>query len=110
MARFQRVLIIDGLDETQQVLKAVFEPRGYRVDRVRGEHGPHDDEAADVVVLHESHPLRGCHREHAGTAPRVFVGNAHVPQTGASIRCIREPFRYDELVSAVEQLLGRAAA
>ena len=32
----QRVLVVDGLSETEAVLRAVLEPKGLEVDRVRG--------------------------------------------------------------------------
>ena len=32
----QRVLVVDGLSETEAVLRAVLEPKGLEVDRIRG--------------------------------------------------------------------------
>ena len=37
MTAKQRVLVVDGLSETEEVLRAVLEPRGLMVDRIRSE-------------------------------------------------------------------------
>ena len=108
MTSGQRVLVIDGLPETEQVLKAVLEPRGLEVDRIRSHEAAESRaDAPNVVVIHENEP--------AGTSkawqnvPRVIIGSVTMPANGQPTdeHRLRAPFQYGELVQAIERLLAR---
>ena len=111
MSSGQRVLVIDGLSETEEVLKAVFEPRGLQVDRIRS-----DAESPlvpcrrrpDIVVLHAddeiAEPSNG---DDWTSVPRIVIGSARLPAThdDPPSRSLRNPFHYGELIQAIERLL-----
>lgn len=102
----QRVLLVDGLSETEQVLKAVLEPRGLRVDRVRGHVEPKSGDAApSVVVLHEVDADLPS-GERWGAVPRVIIGSAQGAADRSSEQCLPHPFQYRELIQAIDRLLN----
>lgn len=111
----QRVLVVNGLTETAEVLKAVLEPRGLHVDRVQGgtsgsANAP--DAPPRVVVLHEEDGDRNAHAEWDGV-PRVVIGSADMPsadRNAADRQHLPSPFRYGELVRAIENLLDESPA
>lgn len=121
MVSGQRVLVVDGLSETEQVLKAVLEPRGLHVDRVRswpaspiplgtGMERPTTSAPPHVVVLHEDEDVG---RTGAwGEVPRVIIGSVEMPAPGEhrSPEYLPHPFQYRELISAIERLLARGAS
>ena len=113
MASGQRVLLVDGLSETEEVLKAVLEPRGLHVDHVSGP--PHDGTASDslpphVLVIHDDgDSADGSDRNGWRRIPQVIIGSAEVaPMSDDRHRYLREPFQYRELIQAIEQLLATA--
>ena len=110
-----RVMVVDGLTETEEVLRAVLEPRGMQVMRIRS--GPNSErtQPADrpsVVVLHE--PERSAseratlagHTRDWGEVPCVVIGRAHhqVPPSNPMRRYLSQPFHYSELLTAIESL------
>ena len=100
MVNERRVLVVDGLSETGEVLKAVLEPRGHRVNRIRQATTSSDvmDEP-NVVVLHDDN------EEHWADVPRVVIGSARVPSR-RNTQYLQNPFEYAELVAAVERFLS----
>jgi CheY-like chemotaxis protein len=120
VASGQRVLVVDGLSETGEVLKAVLGPRGLVVDHVRGNHPAtaHAGPAAPLVVVIDGDEFPGGHAHDSGWAdvPRVVIGSADMPpdwqpdQPFAPARYLQKPFEYAELIQAVEHLLARPAA
>lgn len=122
MVSGQRVLVVDGLAETEQVLKAVLEPRGLHVDRVRrGAPTYSPSESArprsvtapvrpNVVVLHEDQEDAGG-LDPWGQVPRVIIGSVRMPdrpENGAP-EYLPHPFQYRELIGAIERLLAPKA-
>lgn len=112
----QNILVVDGVPETEEVLRAVLEPRGHQVERVRA----HDFEVAShqnhVLVLHDDGPQAARRRKH-GNTPRVVIGSmtSNLFCGDTSERHLAHPFHYAELIRAVESLLNeepeqRAAA
>jgi hypothetical protein len=115
----QRVLVVDGPPETEEVLKAVLEPQGLEINRIRT-HLPqslHDAKPPHLVILHEeaaenSSPLA---KAWPGV-PRLIIGSVALadrePQcpTESSPReerlCL--PFHYRDLIQAVETLLANS--
>jgi CheY-like chemotaxis protein len=123
------VLVVDGLPETTAVLKAVLEPRGLHVERLRSAdpprraerprttHADRSDEEADpaVVVLHadaECAASRLPATQWAGT-PRVIIGTIEANETAArpapGTCLLPHPFDYRDLLGAIDRLLGDAA-
>ena len=112
MTNGQRVLVVDGLAETEEVLKAVLEPQGLEVNRIRTHfartaptHQPH------VVILHEDHNASDSPADDSWPdVPRVIIGSVRVPRTEAGKdsreHYLSQPFHYRDLIQAVEQLLA----
>ncbi len=116
MVNRTNVMLVDGLTETEEVLKAVLEPRGMLVTRVRSTHSTNplvSHEAPSVVVLHESERLQGPSSQGLtspapwGNVPRVVIGHyhTHTSSTDRGCRYLSQPFQYAELVTAIESLL-----
>ena len=113
----QRILVVDGLSETEEVLKAVLEPRGMQVDRV-SRLAPckpdRDPSAPSVIVLHAEDQPDGAHvADGWNTVPRVIIGSTRAPGKPAdnsSERYLQGPFQYGELIQAIESLLSKRAA
>ncbi len=118
MSSGQRIVVVDGLSETEEVLKAILEPRGFQVTRMR----THDSvarfretEPPNVVVVHGSaadvnEPSVGIWN----SIPRVVIGSAHhaptqVSERRTSTHFLNKPFQYGELIRAIEQLLPQFA-
>ena len=107
MPNGQRVLVVDGFSETQEVLRTVFGPRGTEVERM--------DLATpaaqpDVVVIdvETAHPSE-CSAWDG--VPQVIIGSADVspldsPRDNDRHCYLEKPFRYPELIQAVERLLA----
>jgi DNA-binding response OmpR family regulator len=113
VAESQRVLVVDGLSETEEVLKAVLEPQGHEVERIQSSEAaisPFDTNPPAVVVYHadEGQVTRDC--EFWRNVPRVIIGSARLadPQqdtTSGSERFLRNPFDYRDLILEIETLL-----
>lgn len=114
----QRVLVVDGLAETEQVLKAVLEPRGLHVDRVRrgtpSLSGPDEPKKRapaaarpNVLVLHEDQSDVGG-LDQWGQVPRVVIGSMQMAESSESGEYLPHPFQYRELIGAIERLLSPA--
>jgi DNA-binding NtrC family response regulator len=115
----QRVLVVDGLAETEEVLRAVLEPKGLEVDRIRG--GDRDAFARrqlskkhrpSVVVLHVEEGLEQFPASDGWQdVPRILIGGT---KTGDSARLatlehyLEKPFQYGELIRTIERLLATA--
>lgn len=110
----QRVLVVDGETETEEVLRAVLEPRGLRVDRIRSMAGSNETLRPSLLVIDDdgSDPP-AAPSEQWQSVPRIVIGTARVPEGSGSDptrHFLRKPFQYPELIAAVEQLLDRRAA
>jgi hypothetical protein len=109
--------VIDGLSETGEVLKAVLEPRGLVVDRIRRhQRGGCRRPAPPQVVVIDGDEYPESDTSHSGWAdvPRVVIGSADMPDDWqpnltppADRRYLQKPFEYSELVEAIEHLLVR---
>ena len=108
-------MVVDGLTETEEVLKAVLEPRGMQVTRVSSDDRHerfHSTEEPTVVVLHESdrsvsQDTRVASRSLTwGEIPCVVIGRTHPPLHAShrARRYLPQPFQYAELVTAIESL------
>lgn len=106
----QQVVVVDGVPETAQVLRAVLEPLGHRVERVRGFDPAVSPPSNTVLVLHEDGNSEAARRHKYGTVPRVIIGSlasdcGAAPAGGTEQRLV-QPFQYAELIRAVESLLA----
>ena len=110
------VMLVDGLTETEEVLKGVLEPRGTQVTRVRSTRSTFSTASQgvpSVVVVHESERSTGLtFRQRTVSAPwddvpRVVIGQTHANSSSAKQGCryLTQPFEYAELVTAIESLL-----
>jgi hypothetical protein len=106
------VLVIDGLVETEQVLKAVLEPRGLRINRIRcldPDRSAVEHPLPSVVVMHSD----GSAPESADLptwrgVPHVFIhsNQAGVAADAARRDCVlQQPFHYPELIDTIERIL-----
>lgn len=118
MALGQHVVVVDGISETAQVLRAVLEPRGMQVNRVLSytlTESDAQDHPALVIVHEDESPASAADDvlppRWSGT-PRVVIGSAELlTETGDGRRTyLQKPFQYGELVRAVERLLHDAHA
>ena len=116
----QRVLVVDGLAETEEVLRAVLEPKGLEVDRIRGAgHGriARQQLAAkrppSVVVLHVEEGLEPISdvRGLAGRPPdsdRCHEDRRPRPAVATVEHYLEKPFQYGELIRTIERLSAAA--
>lgn len=97
----RRVVVVDGLPETQDVLQAVLQPRGIDVIRCRS-HRLADWETSpqppELLVVHgEEQSTPGL-----GDVPRIVIGTMQTPDDGS---VLSHPFHYRDLLSAIDRLL-----
>jgi CheY-like chemotaxis protein len=111
--RGQSILVVDGLSETTEVLKAVFEPRGHAVSRVRQtQFDARSTAQPGVVVWHanDADELRQRSKQwRFDSVPHIVIGKASLsdlsqPDSPPSRR-FSQPFQYRELLQAVESAL-----
>lgn len=104
----RRVVVVGGASDTETVLKAVFEPRGARVERSRTARRPAKPSRTDVVVIDLD-----AHDDSQSQEPqpyRVLIGS-HTPASILSgDRFLSKPFQYPELVRTIEELLNSRPA
>jgi CheY-like chemotaxis protein len=111
----QRVLVVDGLSETEEVLRAVLEPRGLMVDRIRS--AASEELAAkrrpSVMVLHvDQEPSPTAAPAGWQNVPRILIGSTKVSdscESGAGEHYLEQPFQYGDLIRTIERLLAAAA-
>jgi DNA-binding NtrC family response regulator len=117
----QRVLVVDGLSETEAVLRAVLEPKGLEVDRVRGADTgvfSRGRQAAkqrpSLVVLHvEDGRALIPASDGWQDVPRIVIGaTKDVPPSrlAAVEHHLEKPFQYGELIRTIERLLAEAGS
>lgn len=124
MASGQRVLVVDELTHTAEVLRAVLGPRGVRVDQapLRASGATRYPVSADVasrlsvvVIDEETASGRGFDRRHWSDVPQVLIANVPAPagqgrtcEPGERVptRYLSKPFHYADLVRAIESLIA----
>ena len=115
----QRVLVVDGVSDTGEVLKAVLEPRGWQVDRVRrmdqfGEATRAERPDVMIVDVETTTGPELSDRELA-EVPRVIIGSLRVTSPddepgSPSRQYLTKPFHYAELLRAIDELLAQPKA
>ncbi|MGC1275818.1 MAG: hypothetical protein WBC44_19095 [Planctomycetaceae bacterium] len=109
MTSGQHVVIVDGVPETAEVLREVFEPRGHRVDRIRSFDSATTPTERSVLVVHDDAASDVDRRFKYGTVPRIVIGTITTEDVAPSPgdeRRLSQPFQYAELIRAVEELLA----
>ena len=106
----QRILVVDGLTETTEVLKAVFEPLGHSVYRVRqAQLTASDSLRPDLVVWHADESADECPRPRFANVPQIVIGKARLNAPAISTQQFAQPFQYVELLEAIENALQTTA-
>ncbi|WP_417392584.1 hypothetical protein [Gimesia sp.] len=117
MVNGQRVVVFDGLNETEEVLKAILEPRGCSVDRVRQRNATDlnsTSEIPNIVVVHDD-DLNESQAAQPGwnQVPKVVIGSVRKPKSttaGQTTRFLMQPFQYAELIDSIESLLQQSTS
>ena len=103
------ILVVGGLSETTAVLKAVFEPRGHAVNRVRQSQLPSNTLTTPrVVVWHANESDAASLAGRFQGIPRIFIGRADSPESDGETQRFSQPFEYRELLRTIESLLAKA--
>lgn len=104
----RRVLVLDGVPETAEVLQAVLQPRGIQVMRESSRSSDFGGTDVDLVVVHrgESADEPRC-LDLPRTVPQIVVdcGLGQDDAPGYATR-LSSPFQYGDLVREIELLLG----
>ena len=102
----QSILVIDGLSETTEVLKAFFEPRGHSVHRVRQTQlEVASPSQPDVVVWHANDSDERFLNSRFDGIPRIVIGKVRELESLSSERQFFQPFHYGDLLQAIESAL-----
>lgn len=118
MVNGQRVLVVDGMHEIQEVLQAVLAPRGLRVDWVRShvqQHASGSAERPDILVIDaEALPIdQAGGTRHWDNVPQVILGaDADSETADADVQhtYLSKPYQFPELIQAIENLLPARVA
>ena len=106
----QRILVVDGLAETTEVLKAVFEPLGHSVHRVRqAQLAVTDSRRPNVVVWHADESADGGPRPRFVDVPQIVIGKARLNSAATGTPHFAQPFHYVELLQAIASALQKSA-
>jgi CheY-like chemotaxis protein len=119
----ERVLVVDEISDTAEVLQAVLEPRGVIVNRVCrwGQAAMTSVEDRPAVVVCDAESLAAQALPAGGNwhgVPQIIIGtirrNGSYAQdpTAPDVerRYLQKPFQYAELLQAIETLIGPRAA
>lgn len=107
----QSVLVLDRTSETADVLRAVLEPRGVRVDEFpRPSQTQSPSNPPSVIVLDAESISDSPSPTHWNNVPQVIIGRIHCEEPAAESGArhyLHKPFHYAELVQAIESLIAR---
>ena len=101
------VLVIDGITDTEAVLKAVLGPRGTHVERTRGTllNQRDDEKSPHVVVIDLDEATAAATASCFGESHRILIGSVKTRVEGRD-RFLSKPFQYPELLKTIEDLLA----
>jgi DNA-binding NtrC family response regulator len=111
----ERVLVVDAVSDTADVLQAVLEPRGLTVNRVRRLEmaAPAADGDCPAVLILDAESLNCASAVISDgwqNVPQVIIGKvqmgAETTAPRATRRFLQTPFQFAELVQAIESLIG----
>lgn len=125
MSNRERILVVDDVSDTAEVLQAVLEPRGVTVNRVsrRGQSECRSADKRPSVVVYDAESLSDGTPPADGRwhgVPQIIIGTMRVAHAADSIdslgnartaadserRYLQKPFHYAELVQAIEALIA----
>lgn len=108
MTNTPRVLVVDGISETETVLKAVFEPQGTRVERRRSsDAADHNRTPPRVMVVDLDDQSAYAAKSDWPDVPRVILGSQPLDAEHGRARFLEKPFHYPELIRLVQSLLDQ---
>ena len=133
MSNRERVLVVDEISDTAEVLQAVLEPRGVTVNRVSrwGQNEFPTVENRPAVVVYDVESLADGALPASGNwhgVPQIIIGSIRPPKSngvksdGAKSdrkepaapdvqrRYLQKPFQFAELIQAIESLITPRAA
>ena len=118
MVNGQRVLVVDGMHETQEVLQTVLAPRGMRVDWVRSHvqqlPGSGSGRPDILVIEATAMPVAGTAKNRDWkNVPKVILGADEATSNSdsdARHAYLESPFQFPDLIQAIERLLPVKAA
>ncbi len=99
------ILVVDGLSETTEVLKAVLEPRGHAVCRLR-QSQLSDQPKPNLVIWHDDNVGQDSSANAFPDVPRIVIGKTQIVASTADAPRFSPPFQYGELLQAIESLLA----
>lgn len=112
------VVLWGGQSETEEVLKAVFEPRGHTVRLWRSNSFPASEISDGIGVMSGRAPQLLVVDEHDNSVPpceqwaqipRIIIGKISSAKNpvveNGRYKMLSHPFEYRELVSAIESML-----
>jgi DNA-binding response OmpR family regulator len=119
----ERVLVVDEVSDTAEVLQAVLEPHGVSVSRVRrlDPATAAGSEKCPAVVVLKAESMEGTIPEGLEGwqhVPQVIIGTVRIPAADVGVshagaaarRVLQSPFQFADLVQAIESLIaGRSA-
>jgi len=101
------VLVVDGITDTEAVLKAVLGPRGTHVERTRGTllNQRDDEKSPHIVVIDLDEASAAETASCFGESHRILIGSVKM-RVEARDRFLAKPFQYPELLKTIEDLLA----
>ena len=102
------VLVVDGISDTEAVLKAVLEPRGTQVERTRGAmvtRRMDQTTTPHVVVIDLDEETAQATASCFGESHRILIGSVKISVDDRD-RFLAKPFQYPELLQTIEDLLA----
>lgn len=87
------------------MLRAVFEPRGHAVNRVRQSQLP-SGSSPRVVVWHTNESDDSSAADRFAGIPRVVIGRTCLAEPSPDTRRFAQPFEYGDLLREIESLLS----
>lgn len=98
--------MVDGLAETETVLRAVLEPQGAQVERRRSSSASFAGAPPEVLIVDLDDRSDDDQTDTSWPdVPRVFLSSAPLGPTADRERFLEKPFQYPELVRLVQRLL-----
>ncbi len=118
MVNGQNIVVFEGLNETADVLKAVLEPQGCRVNRMCQTHSEDSldtqKEVPSIIVVRDNDSSDSTTKQLGwNQVPKVVIGSVYSPQKSGSEQSTRflvQPFHYAELIDSIESLLKQSSS
>jgi CheY-like chemotaxis protein len=120
----ERILVVDEVSDTAEVLQAVLEPRGVTVNRITrwGQTESSTAENRPAVVVYDAESSADGAPTTGGNwhgVPQIIIGTMRVDRTSdtgnsgsqaaapdSARRYLQKPFHFAELVQAIEDLIA----